>query len=142
MSSQKLPHSLIFHQKQYFPGKRQFFSYQDQKCQQSENLHVDGPVTSFREILESRFFHLGWCQLPAKKIRSTGTAITIGTKCKKKYIMQKVKQLAIWQLGWVFSEFLGKVVMGQSQEFWDLGFQASQRPEKGQKMQYPGCTYH
>ena len=56
--------------------------------------------------------------------------------------MQKVKQLAIWQLGWVFSEFLGKVVMGQSQEFWDLGFQASQRPEKGQKMQYPGCTYH
>ena len=63
-------------------------------------------------------------------------------KKKKKYIMQKVKQLAILQLGWVFSEFLGKVVMGQSQEFWDLGFQASQRPEKGQKMQYPGCTYH
>ena len=56
--------------------------------------------------------------------------------------MQKVKQLAIWQLGWVFSEFLGKVVMGQSEEFWDLGFQASQRPKKGQKMQYPGCTYH
>lgn len=47
--------------------------------------------------------------------------------------MQKVKQLAIWQLGWVFSEFLGKVVMGQSEEFWDLGFQASQRPKKGQK---------
>ena len=61
---------------------------------------------------------------------------------KKKYIMQKVKQLAIWQLGWVFSEFLGKVVMGQSEEFWDLGFQASQRPKKRPKMQYPGCTYH
>ena len=62
---------------------------------------------------------------------------------KKKYIMQKVKQLAIWQLGLVFSEFLGNdVVMGQSHEFWDLGFQASQRPKKGQKMQNPGCTYH
>ena len=52
--------------------------------------------------------------------------------------MQKVKQLAIWQLGWVFSEFLGKVVMGQSQRILGFGISSVAKARKRPKNAVPG----
>ena len=86
-------------------------------------------INSWKSILPSRLMSAS-CE-KGKKYRDCQNN---WDKMQRKIHYAKSKAISnSWQLGWVFSELLGNVVMGQSQEFGIWDFKRRKGPKKAKK---------